>query len=59
MESEYFGESSSGENLEGKAFLQVYKGVLNSKAREDYLVRSFHFRDFQSFSFFLLSTKLL
>ncbi|CAN6275641.1 unnamed protein product [Urochloa humidicola] len=35
--SECFGENSSWENLEGKAFLQVYKSVLNSKVREDSL----------------------
>ncbi|OQU81543.1 hypothetical protein SORBI_3006G075300 [Sorghum bicolor] len=37
MESECFRENSPCENLEGKAFLQVYKGVLNSKVREDSL----------------------
>ncbi|CAL5067660.1 unnamed protein product [Urochloa decumbens] len=37
MGSECFGENSSWENLEDKAFLQVYKSVLNSKAREDSL----------------------
>uniref|UniRef100_A0A453BYI0 Aluminum-activated malate transporter n=1 Tax=Aegilops tauschii subsp. strangulata TaxID=200361 RepID=A0A453BYI0_AEGTS len=38
LESECFGEKAAGENLEGKAFLQVYKSVLNSKASEDSLV---------------------
>ncbi|KAF8667399.1 hypothetical protein HU200_053082 [Digitaria exilis] len=38
MGSECFGENSSCENLEGKAFLQVYKSVLNSKAKEDSLI---------------------
>uniref|UniRef100_A0A453BYI4 ALMT1 n=1 Tax=Aegilops tauschii subsp. strangulata TaxID=200361 RepID=A0A453BYI4_AEGTS len=37
LESECFGEKAAGENLEGKAFLQVYKSVLNSKASEDSL----------------------
>ncbi|CAN6248551.1 unnamed protein product [Urochloa humidicola] len=37
MGSECFGENSSCENLEDKAFLQVYKSVLNSKLREDSL----------------------
>ncbi|CAL5017079.1 unnamed protein product [Urochloa decumbens] len=37
MGSECFGENSSWENLEDKAFLQVYKSVLNSKVREDSL----------------------
>ncbi|CAL5032208.1 unnamed protein product [Urochloa decumbens] len=36
MESDYFGENSC-EKLEGRAFLQVYKSVLNSKATEDSL----------------------
>ena len=38
MESECFGEENPCEKLEGRAFLQVYKGVLNSKAAEDTLV---------------------
>ncbi|KAF7001740.1 hypothetical protein CFC21_017347 [Triticum aestivum] len=37
LESECFGEKAASENLEGKAFLQVYKSVLNSKASEDSL----------------------
>ncbi|XP_037485579.1 aluminum-activated malate transporter 1-like [Triticum dicoccoides] len=37
LESECFGEKPASENLEGKAFLQVYKSVLNSKASEDSL----------------------
>ncbi|KAJ1270937.1 hypothetical protein BS78_06G089200 [Paspalum vaginatum] len=37
MESECFGENSPCQNLEGKAFLQVYKSVLSSKVREDSL----------------------
>ncbi|TVU14605.1 hypothetical protein EJB05_38081, partial [Eragrostis curvula] len=37
MESECFGENTASENLESKPFLQVYKSVLNSKAREDSL----------------------
>jgi hypothetical protein len=37
MESECFGENPS-EKLEGRAFLQVYRSVLNSKAAEDSLV---------------------
>ncbi|KAL6650636.1 hypothetical protein ACP70R_009561 [Stipagrostis hirtigluma subsp. patula] len=37
MESEYFGENATSENLEGKPFLQVYKSVLNSKTTEDSL----------------------
>ena len=40
LESECFGETSSCENLEGKAFLHVYKSVLSSKVREDSLVSS-------------------
>lgn len=36
LESECFGETSSCENLEGKAFLHVYKSV-SSKVREDSL----------------------
>ncbi|CAL5017080.1 unnamed protein product [Urochloa decumbens] len=36
MESDCFGENSC-EKLEGRAFLQVYKSVLNSKATEDTL----------------------
>ena len=40
LESECFGEKPASENLEGKAFLQVYKSVLNSKASEDSLVSS-------------------
>lgn len=38
MESECFGEKAASDNLEGKAFLQVYKSVLNSKATEETLV---------------------
>ncbi|KAJ1270934.1 hypothetical protein BS78_06G089000 [Paspalum vaginatum] len=37
IESECFGENATGDNLESKAFLQVYKSVLNSKASEDSL----------------------
>ncbi|XP_066350376.1 aluminum-activated malate transporter 1-like [Miscanthus floridulus] len=37
MESECSRENSPCENLEGKAFLQVYNAVLNSKVREDSL----------------------
>ncbi|KAG8064446.1 hypothetical protein GUJ93_ZPchr0004g38926 [Zizania palustris] len=37
MEAECFGENATGENLEGKAFLQAYKTILNSKATEDSL----------------------
>ncbi|CAL5032211.1 unnamed protein product [Urochloa decumbens] len=37
MESEYFGDHSSCENLEAKPFFKVYKGVLSSKVREDSL----------------------
>ncbi|KAJ1270938.1 hypothetical protein BS78_06G089300 [Paspalum vaginatum] len=37
MEYECFRENSTCGNLEGKAFLQVYKSVLNSKVREDSL----------------------
>ncbi|KAE8804132.1 hypothetical protein D1007_19883 [Hordeum vulgare] len=37
LESECFGEKAASENLEDKAFLQVYKSVLNSKASEDSL----------------------
>ncbi|XP_062185481.1 aluminum-activated malate transporter 1-like [Phragmites australis] len=37
IESECFGENAASENLENKAFLQVYKSVLNSKASEDSL----------------------
>jgi hypothetical protein len=47
MESECFRENSPCENLEGKAFLQVYKAVINSKVREDSLVSSSHFGDCQ------------
>ncbi|CAL5067659.1 unnamed protein product [Urochloa decumbens] len=36
MESDCFGENSC-DKLEGRAFLQVYKSVLNSKATEDTL----------------------
>uniref|UniRef100_A0A0A9DAD5 Uncharacterized protein n=1 Tax=Arundo donax TaxID=35708 RepID=A0A0A9DAD5_ARUDO len=43
IESECFGENVTGENLESKAFLQVYKSVLNSTATEDSLVRLSHF----------------
>ncbi|WVZ85582.1 hypothetical protein U9M48_032494, partial [Paspalum notatum var. saurae] len=39
MESECFRENSPCGNLEGKAFLQVYKSVLNSKVREDSLYK--------------------
>lgn len=38
METECFGESATSESLEGKAFLQAYKSILNSKATEDSLV---------------------
>ncbi|TVU14604.1 hypothetical protein EJB05_38080 [Eragrostis curvula] len=37
MESECFKEDTTSEDLESKAFLQVYKSVLNSKATEDSL----------------------
>ncbi|CAN6228056.1 unnamed protein product [Urochloa humidicola] len=37
MESDCFGENSCEKLLEGIAFLQVYKSVLNSKATEDSL----------------------
>ncbi|XP_062227373.1 aluminum-activated malate transporter 1-like [Phragmites australis] len=37
IESECFGENATGESLESKAFLHVYKSVLNSKATEDSL----------------------
>ncbi|KAJ1270940.1 hypothetical protein BS78_06G089500 [Paspalum vaginatum] len=37
MESECFGENCPCSNLEGKAFLQLYKSVINSKLREDSL----------------------
>ncbi|GJN02992.1 hypothetical protein PR202_ga20388 [Eleusine coracana subsp. coracana] len=37
MESECFREGTASEDLENKAFLQVYKSVLNSKATEDSL----------------------
>ncbi|KAL6851565.1 hypothetical protein ACP4OV_020498 [Aristida adscensionis] len=37
MGSEYLGENSSTENLEGKAFFKAYKSVLNSKPRENTL----------------------
>nr|CAH67598.1 OSIGBa0092M08.10 [Oryza sativa] len=37
METECFGESATSESLEGKAFLQAYKSILNSKATEDSL----------------------
>ncbi|KAL5214463.1 hypothetical protein ABZP36_003615 [Zizania latifolia] len=37
MEAECFGENATGENLEGKAFLQAHKSILNSKATEDSL----------------------
>ena len=55
MESECFGETSSCENLEGKAFLHVYKSVLNSKVREDSLVSSPQFGLIVNFFSFLLS----
>jgi hypothetical protein len=38
METECFREGTASEDLESKAFLQVYKSVLNSKATEDSLV---------------------
>jgi hypothetical protein len=61
MESECFGETTSCENLEGKAFLHVYKSVLNSKVREDSLVSSPHFGVIAHFFYFLFVeyTKLL
>ncbi|KAJ1270939.1 hypothetical protein BS78_06G089400 [Paspalum vaginatum] len=37
MESECFGENCPCANLQQKAFLQLYKSVINSKAREDSL----------------------
>ncbi|CAN6270253.1 unnamed protein product [Urochloa humidicola] len=37
MESDCFGENSCEKLLEGRAFLQVYKSVLNSKATQDSL----------------------
>ncbi|KAL6897935.1 hypothetical protein ACP4OV_006894 [Aristida adscensionis] len=37
MGSECFGENATDGNLEGKAFLQAYKSVLNSKTSEDSL----------------------
>jgi hypothetical protein len=38
LEAECFGENASGEDLETKPFLQVYKSVLDCKATEDSLV---------------------